>query len=45
MVGAPTPRGIDFQEPATNVMRQIVDFHNFLLPIIIVISVFVVALL
>jgi len=45
MVGAPTPRGIDFQEPATNVMRQIVDFHNFLLPIIIVISVFVLALL
>lgn len=45
MVGAPTPRGHDFQEPATQVMREIVAFHNFLLPIIVVISVFVLALL
>ncbi len=45
MVGAPTPRGHDFQEPATQVMREIIAFHNFLLPIIIVISVFVLALL
>lgn len=45
MVGAPTPRGTDFQEPATQVMREIISFHNFLLPIIIVISVFVLALL
>jgi cytochrome c oxidase subunit 2 len=45
MVGAPTPGGHDFQEPATQVMREIIDFHNFLLPIIIVISVFVLALL
>ncbi len=44
-VGAPTPGGHDFQEPATQVMREIIDFHNFLLPIIIVISVFVLALL
>ena len=44
-VGAPTPGGHDFQEPATQVMREIVSFHNFLLPIIIVISVFVLALL
>jgi cytochrome c oxidase subunit 2 len=44
-VGAPTPGGHDFQEPATQVMREIVGFHNFLLPIIIVVSVFVLALL
>jgi cytochrome c oxidase subunit 2 len=45
MVGAPTPAGHDFQQPATQIMREIIDFHNFLLPIIIVISVFVLALL
>lgn len=45
MVGAPTPRGYDLQEPATAVMREIISFHNFLLPIIVVISVFVLALL
>lgn len=45
IVDGPTPRGYDFQEPATAVMREIIDFHNFLLPIIIVISVFVLALL
>ena len=44
-VGAPTPGGHNFQEPATQVMREIIAFHNFLLPIIIVISVFVLALL
>lgn len=44
-VGAPTPRGVNLQEPATQVMRDIIDFHNFLLPIIVVISVFVLALL
>jgi cytochrome c oxidase subunit II len=44
-VGAPVPGGYDFQEPATGVMREIISFHNFLLPIIIVISVFVLALL
>ncbi len=45
MVGAPTPGGIDFQEPATQVMRDVRDFHNFLLPIIIAISVLVLVLL
>ena len=44
-VGAPTPGGLDLQEPATAIMREITDFHNFLLPIIIVVSVFVLALL
>jgi cytochrome c oxidase subunit II len=44
-VGAPVPGGHDFQHPATQVMREIISFHNFLLPIIIVISVFVLALL
>jgi cytochrome c oxidase subunit 2 len=44
-VGAPTPGGYDFQPAATGVMREIIDFHNFLLPIIIVISLFVLALL
>lgn len=44
-VGAPTPAGHDFQAPATEVMRDIVAFHNFLLPIIVLISVFVLALL
>jgi cytochrome c oxidase subunit II len=44
-VGAPAPGGYDFQEPATEIMRDIIAFHNFLLPIIIVISVFVLALL
>jgi cytochrome c oxidase subunit 2 len=44
-VGAPTPGAHDFQEPATSVMREILDFHNILLPIIIVVSVFVLALL
>ncbi len=43
--GAPTPGGIDFQAPATAVMRDIVDFHNFLLPIIVVVSAFVLLLL
>jgi cytochrome c oxidase subunit II len=45
MVGAPVPGGHDFQEPATQVMRDIISFHNFLLPIIIFISVFVLGLL
>ncbi len=45
LVGAPTPRGYDFQPAATEVMRDIHAFHNFLLPIIGVISLFVLALL
>lgn len=44
-VGAPTPGGIDLQEPATVIMRDIREFHGFLLPIIVVISTFVLALL
>ncbi|MGE0046908.1 MAG: cytochrome c oxidase subunit II [Hyphomonadaceae bacterium] len=41
----PVDRGIDFQQPATPAMTEIVAFHNFVLPIIIAISVFVLALL
>lgn len=44
-VGAPTPAGIDFQAPATQVMRDIEAFHAFLLPLIVAISTFVLALL
>ncbi len=44
-LGAPHDRGIDLQAPATPLMEEIVAFHNFVLPIIIVISVFVLALL
>ncbi len=43
--GQPTPGAITFQPPATSVMRDIESFHAFLLPIIIVISLFVLALL
>jgi cytochrome c oxidase subunit 2 len=45
MVGAPTQGGLDFQPPATAIMRQIHDFHSFLLPIIVAISLLVLALL
>lgn len=44
-VGAPTPGALNLQEPATAVMRDIHDFHNFIMPIIVVISVFVLLLL
>lgn len=44
-LGQPTPGAIDFQPPATSIMQQIRDFHGFLLPIIVAISVFVLALL
>jgi cytochrome c oxidase subunit 2 len=44
-LGQPTPGAIDFQPPATGVMVDIRNFHNFILPIIIAISVFVLALL
>jgi cytochrome c oxidase subunit II len=44
-VGAPTPRGLDFQPAATGMMRDIQDFHSFILPIIVVISLFVLGLL
>src|SRR5215510_1788046 len=44
-LGQPTPQAIDFQPPATSIMQEIRDFHGFLLPIIVAISVFVLALL
>lgn len=44
-VGAPTPGAIDLQEAATQVMRDIQEFHGFLLPIIVAISVLVLVLL
>jgi cytochrome c oxidase subunit 2 len=43
--GVPVDRGIDLQPAATAVMRSIHEFHNFLLPIIVVISSFVLLLL
>jgi len=43
--GQPTPEGIDLQPAATPIMREIHQFNAFILPIIIVISVFVLALL
>lgn len=44
-VGQPTPRGVDLQPAATEIMREIHDFHALLLPIIVAISVFVLVLL
>lgn len=43
--GQPTDGAVNFQPPATGAMRQIVDFHNFILPIIVVITLLVLALL
>lgn len=43
--GQPTPEGMHLQPAATEVMRDITSFHDFLLVIIIAISVFVAALL
>lgn len=45
LIGQPTPRGVDFQPAATEVMREIQEFHGLLLPIIVAISVFVLVLL
>jgi cytochrome c oxidase subunit 2 len=45
MVGEPTQGGLDLQPAATSVMREIHDFHSFILPIIVVISLLVLALL
>lgn len=45
LAGQPTDGAINFQAPATPAMRQIVDFHNFILPIIVVITLLVLALL
>ena len=44
-VGLPTAGGIDLQPPATPIMAEIREFHGFLLPIIVAISVFVLVLL
>lgn len=44
-LGQPTPGGLDLQPPATGVMQEIHDFHSFILPIIVVISLFVLSLL
>lgn len=43
--GAPTPGGIDLQPAATGIMREIHDFHSFLLAIIVVITTFVLIML
>lgn len=45
MVGAPTDRGMQLQPAATEIMREITDFHQMLLILITVISAFVLALL
>jgi cytochrome c oxidase subunit 2 len=44
-IGAPEPGGLDFQPAATEIMRDIQSFHNFLLPIVVAISLLVLALL
>ena len=43
--GQPTPQAVHLQPAATEIMRDITSFHDFLLWIIIAISVFVAALL
>ena len=43
--GQPTPRGMHLQPAATEIMREITSFHDFLLWIIIAITIFVAALL
>lgn len=45
LAAQPYPWQIDFQAAATPLMQQIIDFHNLLLVIIVLISVFVLALL
>jgi len=43
--GQPTPRGMHLQPAATEIMREITSFHDFLLWIIVAITIFVAALL
>ncbi len=43
--GIPTDRAINFQPPATEVMREIENFHGFLLILIAAVTVFVLVLL
>ncbi|MEM9842925.1 MAG: cytochrome c oxidase subunit II transmembrane domain-containing protein, partial [Pseudomonadota bacterium] len=45
LVGQPTPGALGFQPAATRIMERVNDFHNYLLVIIIAISVFVLGLL
>lgn len=44
-LGQPTPKQIGLQEPATEIARQIVSFHDILMWIITIITLFVAALL
>ncbi|MEM7191302.1 MAG: cytochrome c oxidase subunit II [Pseudomonadota bacterium] len=44
-IGQPSPWQIDFQEAATPIMEQITDFHNYVNIIIVVITLFVLALM
>jgi len=43
--GQPTPEGVHLQPAATDIMRDIISFHDFLLWIIVAITIFVAALL
>jgi cytochrome c oxidase subunit 2 len=45
LVGAPEDRAVNLQPAATEIMREITSFHDFLLWIIVAISIFVLALL
>ncbi|MEL6858102.1 MAG: cytochrome c oxidase subunit II [Pseudomonadota bacterium] len=45
LVGQPTPGALGFQPAATRIMERVTDFHNYLLIIITLITVFVLALL
>src|SRR6478735_2872352 len=44
-LGQPSPWGINFQESATEVMDRITSFHNLLLWLVTIITLFVLALL
>jgi cytochrome c oxidase subunit II len=44
-LGSPTAKQVGLQEPATEIMRQIVSFHDALVWIITIITLFVLALL
>ncbi|MEO1660628.1 MAG: cytochrome c oxidase subunit II [Pseudomonadota bacterium] len=45
LVGQPTPGALGFQPAATRIMERVTDFHNYLLIIVTLITVFVLALL
>lgn len=45
LVGQPTPGALGLQPAATRIMERVNDFHNYLLVIITVITLFVLALL